>query len=283
MPPAALPARVPGAGRPAPVPSHGFTLVELLVVIAIISVLAALLLPALEEALTKARMVDCQNRERQIYLAVATYTGDYRSRLPTFMGYFNQENSHVWANTWKHSPTWKPGWLGHLYQGRYLAEDFNLVLCPGTVVSDKDWYKHLFTYPVDEWPIPYNEHKGARAYANYALAPYAAGRPIDRVWEQKGGPLFAEAVGAFTYPKAKTVTHLHGDWPGGISPTSYSTPPLTGLGTMNMALFDGSVEAVPNWAHYYDQGWNQDSNAYYWPCNDRSSWQFWKVFRRQFP
>ena len=52
---------------------RGFTLVELLVVIAIISILAALLLPALEEALESARIASCTNNIRQISLAANFY------------------------------------------------------------------------------------------------------------------------------------------------------------------------------------------------------------------
>jgi prepilin-type N-terminal cleavage/methylation domain-containing protein len=62
---------------------RGFTLVELLVVIAIISVLASLLLPALEGALDAARTVACQNQLRQIGQAGALYGSDWNDWLPT--------------------------------------------------------------------------------------------------------------------------------------------------------------------------------------------------------
>jgi prepilin-type N-terminal cleavage/methylation domain-containing protein len=55
----------------------GFTLIELLVVIAIIAILAALLMPALERARGEAVCLTCMNRQRQVFLAMAMYGGDY--------------------------------------------------------------------------------------------------------------------------------------------------------------------------------------------------------------
>ncbi|NNM87297.1 MAG: prepilin-type N-terminal cleavage/methylation domain-containing protein [Phycisphaerae bacterium] len=61
---------------PAAVPRNGFTLVELLVVMFIISVLIALLLPALAAAHRLALATDCASNERQIYMSYAEYASD---------------------------------------------------------------------------------------------------------------------------------------------------------------------------------------------------------------
>jgi prepilin-type N-terminal cleavage/methylation domain-containing protein len=61
----------------------GFTLIELLVVIAIISILAALLLPALVGAKERARRVNCKNNQRQFLLAVHMFGDDNEQQVPS--------------------------------------------------------------------------------------------------------------------------------------------------------------------------------------------------------
>lgn len=65
----------------------GFTLVELLVVIAVISILAALLLPALARARSAAYRSACASNVKQLTVASTFYFGDYNDALPTVNGF----------------------------------------------------------------------------------------------------------------------------------------------------------------------------------------------------
>lgn len=60
----------------------GFTLIELLVTIAIISILMAILLPALKGARDASRATVCQSQSRQLITAINTFGNDHKGQLP---------------------------------------------------------------------------------------------------------------------------------------------------------------------------------------------------------
>ncbi len=71
-----------------------FTLIELLVVIAIISILAAMLMPALGRARTAAQRTSALSDVRNVALALHMYANDYHDSLP-----FVSRGSEFWPRT----------------------------------------------------------------------------------------------------------------------------------------------------------------------------------------
>ena len=136
---------------------HAFTLIELLVVIAIIAILAAMLLPALASAKSRAQGIHCVNNLKQLELATSMYAGDnheafpYNERALAPGGWVNDDQELNPPN-----PTLKvdPRYLVSLptasppLLGAYIGNNAGVFKCPADLrVQKADLNGILGTYP----------------------------------------------------------------------------------------------------------------------------------------
>ena len=118
--------------------SRKFTLIELLIVIAIISILAALLLPALNQARESAKSGACLSNLRQSATAALLYANDNKhivmssnSHRPSWAGFLIPENS-IYFNT--------------NMGGNYLSSN-KVAFCPASEYVSGNFYTYGMVVP----------------------------------------------------------------------------------------------------------------------------------------
>jgi prepilin-type N-terminal cleavage/methylation domain-containing protein/prepilin-type processing-associated H-X9-DG protein len=133
---------------------HGaFTLIELLVVVTIISILAAMLLPAMARAKGKARSISCVSNLRQIGLGMNLYAEDANGFLP---GTAHMSLSNSWIFT----------------LASYVGDVDKIRICPGDLKGDQRLLNRGTSYLMNEYTsVP-------------ALDPFGDPIPSEPVWNR---------------------------------------------------------------------------------------------------
>jgi prepilin-type N-terminal cleavage/methylation domain-containing protein/prepilin-type processing-associated H-X9-DG protein len=171
--------------------SHGFTLIELLVVIAIISVLIALLLPAVQSAREAARRGQCLNNLKQIGIALHNYHASNDTFPPgsTMQLYDNLNNGQdMWPwNDWSIQAVI----LGYLEQTPiYNSINFNYPPVASTIGSGQAMTVMLVR--VKTFLCPSDGTAGVSFINSY----YGSmGPSIGYIVQSQSSGLFAETVG----------------------------------------------------------------------------------------
>ena len=113
-------------------PYREFTLIELLVVIAIIAILAAMLLPALNQSRERARATNCLANKKQVMHGVQMYSSDYKFMIPVWAA------GNSWAQILSGNP--KTSYAGTF--SPYIS--WGVTTCPSAAQPQKfdtGWYK----------------------------------------------------------------------------------------------------------------------------------------------
>jgi prepilin-type N-terminal cleavage/methylation domain-containing protein len=164
--------------------TRGFTLIELLVVIAIIAILAAMLLPALAKAKSRAQRTQCMSQLKQLGMGFALFTNDRNDMYPP---------AAYSTGPYQYQLSWDD--YIHRNIGGTDSED-DLELGVTGAITDPTRVPKVLRCPADKIEFPKSEAwlNNFAARRSYAMA-WAGGTSIT----SKNGPLPPPNLGAGLY------------------------------------------------------------------------------------